>query len=207
MMTEVATVAYANDSLIAKDSLVKEISQVSLHADKRGPIVEQTIQGLSDISFVRLNNLYDYLTDEFTAAEILHLSIEDELKRGRMDTEAFGELIDDARLMEIPPLNTDIKKVAHLKDKHLIISNFDVVRKTSFSERIVWLEWIISLVGMCRISFMPLGIYNFQKAAIASKNAEEVRTAYQELEIPNRRTNRESSGDIGRQYAGGDPLV
>lgn len=145
----------ADKQIVPFDITQLEISQVSRFAGRRPEVLSAVVhEDDYRTSFI------EYYTDEMRAAEVLLRSICNYLKEGRMDTQSFGELIDDDDLMSINPIDTIVKSITSLNRNNTIIEfRFDVFRKLSLMERIIWTDLLASILGMVIVAIASFAIY------------------------------------------------
>lgn len=106
------------------------------------------------------------MTDEMVAAELLLTSVYQQLKRGKLDTQAIGELMNNSWLMNIDPTTTSIGKIEYIEADttvpfDIVRFNFDVIEEITFWNRIVFGDVIIVSAFGSIISIIILVVRGF----------------------------------------------
>ena len=133
--------SYANRSLVPTDFVRSDIEEVSEFAASRPSHLRQAVYMVP-----YEDSFFKYMHQEMSAAEVLLLSIEEEAKRGKMDTQALGEIIDEPRLKGIDPNSTRLIKISSFPMDHSVEFAFEQIIKFGFFERII-VQNLLMLLG------------------------------------------------------------
>lgn len=115
-----------------------------------------------------MERFLDFAADEMVAAEILMSSIFKMLQKGKLDTEALGELIDDELLMEINPQSTRVHSVTHKKAEtkeqfDQLVFLFDAIGDVYFVDRVILGDLFIVLGLLAPFALIACALYIYQK--------------------------------------------
>lgn len=148
-------------TLVPVQLIRDRIASVSKYARSRPDILEKKAL-INDYNQVFMK----YVDDELAAAEVLLGSIYIMLREGRMDTQALGELLEDASLMDINPSMTRIRDVVQKQD--CIEFYFDVIRELGIFERIIWMDALTS-VGSLSILILIIVVIKSPQRSIPTQ--------------------------------------
>lgn len=170
--------SYVNQTILPVDFIKNELSDVSIVAPQRP-------SQLADVTHEEPYEDYwlEFMEDRMNAGLVLLKSIRAYLMRGKMDTQALGELIEDPRLINIDPEDTKIISVQvveqeledHLSDIKRVVFRFEEVRESSLLKRIKWGTVIAIIVSFGILSGFAVFIYQNSKTTTALINNLSVR--------------------------------
>lgn len=163
-----------NKTAIVPPSLNKdEILAISKNVAKYPHLLEQVVAKEN-----YFEKYLDYNQNEMSAGEVLLLAIEESLKRGRLDTKALGELVNDEELSAIDPEAMHVISVTS-KNQLLQFIAEEIIERT-FSERIVWTDVIA--VGGLFILVLLLGVaaYAYKRAV---RRDEKTRATVEQIQL------------------------
>lgn len=155
---------YDNLTIVPFDMAKGELTRTSLFAQKHPEILDNAIKthGLDIHQFI------DYVPDRFITAEILLAEIYKLLKKGKIDSQSFGELINNKELMSINHELTDVKEVLDISTEQGVKFVFDVVRELPITKRIIGSDVLLVLivaVTKILIVFLSYALYKQNKTA------------------------------------------